>query len=216
MCISKRIIWIISKSQPWRIFFWIFLQSIYQVCRHEKRCQMCVRLFCLFQCSRNQQCLEFRLSKNCETEFLQKESYSFNLIPDSFIKIVILFCLSTIRILIFTKFNNLYIYHLYSFHFPNCIGFVMINTAKLFLYWFTVAVLYDIDQKIRCLISIKNFCVPCKKQVGFLDSGFVKTCDEHKFYGQNLKNMDIVDYITPREFSRFTTWWLHVFPLSIT
>jgi hypothetical protein len=29
--------------------------AIHTSSRHEKRCQMCVRLFCLFQCSRNQQ-----------------------------------------------------------------------------------------------------------------------------------------------------------------
>ena len=33
--------------------------------RHEKRCRMCARLFCLFQCSRNQQCTFYRYITIC-------------------------------------------------------------------------------------------------------------------------------------------------------
>ena len=43
-----------QKKPPW-IFFDIFCNPFIKHCRHEKRCQMCVRLFCLFQCPRNQQ-----------------------------------------------------------------------------------------------------------------------------------------------------------------
>ena len=54
MRISKRIMWIISKSHREKVFFDIF--AIYSSSRHEKCCQMSVRLFSLFQGSSNQQC----------------------------------------------------------------------------------------------------------------------------------------------------------------
>ena len=54
MCISKWIMWIISKSH---CDFFIYIFAIHSSSRHEKRCRMSVRLFCLFQCSRNQQWL---------------------------------------------------------------------------------------------------------------------------------------------------------------
>ena len=58
MCISKRIMWIISKSHH---DFFIYIFAIHSSCRHEKRCRMSVRFFCLCQCSRNQQCLQSNL-----------------------------------------------------------------------------------------------------------------------------------------------------------
>ena len=51
--ISKRIMWIISKSHREKFFFLIFLQSIHR--RHEKRCQLSLRLFSLFRGSIYQQ-----------------------------------------------------------------------------------------------------------------------------------------------------------------
>jgi hypothetical protein len=46
--------WIISKGH--REFFFLYIFAIHSSSRHEKRCQMSVRLFSLFQGSRNQQC----------------------------------------------------------------------------------------------------------------------------------------------------------------
>ena len=55
MCISKRIIWIISKIHRENLFF-LHIFAIRSSSRHEKHCRMLVRLFCLFQCSRKPQC----------------------------------------------------------------------------------------------------------------------------------------------------------------
>ena len=54
MCMSKRIMWIISKSHREK-YIYIYIFAIHSSSKHEKYCQMFVRLFCLFQCSRNQQ-----------------------------------------------------------------------------------------------------------------------------------------------------------------
>ena len=51
--ISKRIMWIISKSHH-EIFFFDII-AIHLSSRHEKHFQICVGLFCLFPCSRNEQ-----------------------------------------------------------------------------------------------------------------------------------------------------------------
>ena len=54
--ISKRIMWIISKShREKKIFFDIF--AIHLTSRYEKRCRMLQRLFSLFQGSKNQLCI---------------------------------------------------------------------------------------------------------------------------------------------------------------
>ena len=44
------------KKKPSRKNFFLHFFAIYSSSRHEKRCRMLERLFCLFQCSRNQQC----------------------------------------------------------------------------------------------------------------------------------------------------------------
>ena len=54
MRISKRIMWIFSKSH--REFF-LYIYAIHSSSRHEKQCQMLERIFCLFQRYRNIQCL---------------------------------------------------------------------------------------------------------------------------------------------------------------
>ena len=51
MCISKRIKWIKKKATVKNFFFAFF--SIPSSSRHEKRCQMSQRIYCLFQCSKN-------------------------------------------------------------------------------------------------------------------------------------------------------------------
>ena len=53
MRISKRIKWILKNSHREKKMhiFAIPLSS-----RHKKRCRMLERLYCLFQCSKNQQC----------------------------------------------------------------------------------------------------------------------------------------------------------------
>ena len=58
----------------------MFLQSIHQVCRHEKRCQMSVRLFSLFQGSRNQQWWPYFLPflKDAENPFFDITSSEWN------------------------------------------------------------------------------------------------------------------------------------------
>ena len=53
--ISKRIMWIISKSHR-EIFFFFDIFAIHSSSRREKRCQMSVRLFSLFRGSIYQQC----------------------------------------------------------------------------------------------------------------------------------------------------------------
>ena len=58
MCISKRIMWIISKRL---VIFFLLIFVIPSLSRHEKRCRMLVRLFSLFQCSRNPQCFSISL-----------------------------------------------------------------------------------------------------------------------------------------------------------
>ena len=52
-CISKQIMRIISKSHCEKE---IYIFAIHSSSRHEKGCRMSVNFFCLFQCSRNQQC----------------------------------------------------------------------------------------------------------------------------------------------------------------
>ena len=56
MCISKRIMWIISKSHRENFFFLHFF-VIHSSSRHEKHGRMSERIFCLLQCSRNYQCI---------------------------------------------------------------------------------------------------------------------------------------------------------------
>ena len=43
------------KKPPWKKFF-LYIFAIHLSSRYEKRCQMCVRLFCLFYGSKNQGC----------------------------------------------------------------------------------------------------------------------------------------------------------------
>ena len=66
--ISKRIMWIISKSH--REFFFFDIFAIHSSSRHEKRCQMSLRLFSLFRGSIYQQCLELVRVKLWECIFL--------------------------------------------------------------------------------------------------------------------------------------------------
>ena len=69
MCISKLMMWIISKKAA--VNFFLIFFAIHLSSRHEKRCQMCVRLFCLFQCPRNQQWRHIGcLNMNCQTSNL--------------------------------------------------------------------------------------------------------------------------------------------------
>ena len=79
---SKRIMWIISKSH--REIFFLEIFAIQSSSRHEKRCQMCVRLICLFQCSRNQQYIchcslcFWRINRvdNCWDKYLKRDLYA--------------------------------------------------------------------------------------------------------------------------------------------
>ena len=56
MRISKRTMWIISESHREKNFFFDIF-AIHSSSRHEKRCQMSLRLFSLFQGSIYKQCL---------------------------------------------------------------------------------------------------------------------------------------------------------------
>ena len=81
-CFSKWIMWIFSKSHRENFFLEIF--AIQSSSRHEKRCQMCVRLICLFQCSRNQQYIchcslcFWRINRvdNCWDKYLKRDLYA--------------------------------------------------------------------------------------------------------------------------------------------
>ena len=64
---NRYVMWIISKSHH-EIFFF---DSLAIHSRHEKRFRMFVRLFCLFQCSKNQQCSGQHFNKLVEKKFHQ-------------------------------------------------------------------------------------------------------------------------------------------------
>ena len=57
MRISKWIMWIISKSHREKNFFFDIF-AIHLSSKYEKRCQMYVRLFCLFHGSKTQGCIK--------------------------------------------------------------------------------------------------------------------------------------------------------------
>ena len=68
--ISKRIMWIISKSDREKIFFF-YIFAIHSSSRHEKRCQISLRIFSLFRGSIYQQCQvgKSKMDEKCRTSF---------------------------------------------------------------------------------------------------------------------------------------------------
>ena len=75
--ISKWIMWIISKSHR-EFFSFFFIFAIHWSSRHEKCCQMSVRLFSLFQGSRNQQWNDMKINSQENSNMFTQLKQSFN------------------------------------------------------------------------------------------------------------------------------------------